>query len=336
MRIAVDYLRIINMIRSISIFVFTLGYIGMPCKARTDEVPPSMVSVFTTVNELWSTKEYSKVKKYIENLDKEYFDKGYVPVKLIKSAFYSYWGAQVEESISSLNELELSLKSDIHNVSPVFLELLASRKKKIASSLQAYERCGYSKEKRLEKMNPVNSTSYKPPVYWIDELLYFNAPEIYITAKGIMEAPSKENFNLDNKYIDLNEKQLLFYINSKECDSLTKKHIVCELIKRRAESKDERDLLKGLNEASSGYTYYQTVKALESGGDRYLPVIRKLLLHPSRYSDNKENYIWALVRMKATDKETLSILQKISVNSQDRSFVREYAKRALSYLNNLK
>lgn len=332
----VDYFGIIKMKRLFLIFAIVTGFSGLTSESKASELPPSMATIFTTVNELWSNKEYSKVKNYIEDLDGKFSGKGYVPVELIKSAFHSYWGAQVEISIRSLADLESSLYSDIYNVSPVFLELLTSRKNKISSSLRAYERCGYSKKYRLEKMNPVKSTSYKVPVYWIDELLYFNAPEIYVSPEGITEARAKEDFDLDGKFIGLSENQLLSHIQSNEYDFRTKKHIVFELVKRRMESKDERDLLKGLNEGASGYTYYQTVKALESDGGRYLPEIRKLLLNPPRFSDNKENFMWALVRMKATDKETLSLLQKISVNSQERPSVRHYAKRALEHLHDVK
>lgn len=328
-----DYSGRINVKVIIIQFCFHLFILSALCASEKNTCPPSMAEIFYNININWSKRNYKQVKKYVNSLGDEYDD--YVPVKLVVSSFYYYWGGQTEMAVSSLESLQHMLSKHIECASPIFMELLDAKINRYRSLLKIYKKLDQTKEYRAHFRDPLAKTRFKHSKYWMDELLYFNVPEVSINNTGAVTEFKNNKYQLGQKYLRLDEKQMLTFVNSAEIDTTAKKAVVNELIRRRVASTNDTELLKGLCEGASGYTYGQTVKMLRIERDRYTADLLRLLSSSSLCS-NKEYYIWALVRMRATDKETLSILQKISVSSQDRSSVREYAKKALTYLNNIK
>lgn len=316
------------------IFCLTMSVISLSCTAEKEQPPPSMATIFATVNDKWSKKNYRYVKRYIERLKVAYC--GYVPVKLIEMTEAYKFGGQVEKSIIKIEELSLCLDNNEFFVSPIFIDLLKSRKDRYASLANFYKQRGITKESRAKNENPLLMTSFQHSKKWGDEVLYFNAPEIFITTNGMVEVVPDDDFKLAKEALVMSEKEILLQVSLQKSCILTKKYLVKELVKRRAESDDVNEMLKGLTEGAMVYTYGETVKIMAKDGQRYIPSILMLLDGPSRYSDNKECYIWALMRMKATDERVLAALENISTGMKDRHPVKDYAKRTLEYLHGLK
>lgn len=298
--------------------------------AERNDIPPSAGIIQHTLEDNWSKKKYKQVKEYIDDLNATYC--GYVPAQITQIIESNKFGGQVELAIEQIDALRLSLQKHMRYVSPVFVDSLESRRARYSSLAKYYEQNNITKKSRAKNENPLLKSSFQHSKRWGDELLYFNTPEIFVTITGVIAVDSKDDYKLDEKYLNHSEHEILHQISSRECDILTKKYLVKEVVKRRAKSNDTSEVLKGLTEGAIGYTYGETVKTMAKDGDKYIPSILAMLDVSSRSANETKLWIWALVCMNKTDETVLNAINKIANNTRDQQSVRDYAKRALVFL----
>ena len=71
--------------------------------AVEDNNPPSSVTIYQTLDQLWGERKYGELAEYVHDLQNKWST--YVPVELTM-AIYSYqYGAQVEDAIERLKGL---------------------------------------------------------------------------------------------------------------------------------------------------------------------------------------------------------------------------------------
>lgn len=291
--------------------------------------PPSSATIYATLERLWNNREFVEVDAYVKTLTKSWSN--YVPVQLTLAIYSDHFGGQVEETVARLKMLREKLNADVMAVSPVFLEFLDSRILMYGKTQDFYQQHGVSRDDRLAKRNPLGESAFKHAKHWGEEMMYFNAPEVFLTEEGVVPAHSDESVTDDPGLKQQNAQQLLQSIGDDKTTMHTRKAMAKELIEKRAAKGDLKELFQGLDEANMVYTYRDTVEALAKVGRDAVPGVLESLNDPSGSNTDKKCAIWALVRIGVADPDVIQTLQTISLNT-DRADLAKYAQDALQYL----
>lgn len=291
--------------------------------------PPSSTTIFATLEQLWSNHKFVEVDAYVKTLEKSWSN--YVPVQLTLAIYSDHYGGQVEETVARFKTLREKLNADVMAVSPVFLEFLDSRIVMYGKTQEFYQQHGVSRDERLAKRNPLGKSTFKHAKHWGEEMMYFNAPEVFLTEQGIIPAHPGESVPDDTGLKQKNAQQLLQSISDDTTTMDARKAAARELVKKRAAKGDLKEVARGLDEANMVYTYRDTVEELAKVGRDAVPGVLDALNDPSGSNTDKKCAIWALVRIGVADPDVIQTLQTISENA-DRADLAKYAQDALHYL----
>ncbi|MBU0677963.1 MAG: hypothetical protein KJ626_07575 [Verrucomicrobia bacterium] len=296
-----------------------------------EENPPSSTAIYQTLEQLWSSRKFTELTEYVHELRSSW--DGYVPVELTLAIYSDQYGAQVEDAIDRLESLRERLGADVGAASPVFMELLDSRIIRYKKAQKFYLQQGISREQRLAERDPLKKTEFKHSKHWVgvDEMMYFNAPEVFLTEQGIIPAHPGESVTDDTGLKQKNAQQLLQSISDDQTTMDVRKAAARELVKKRATKGDLKEVAQGLDEANMVYTYRDTVEELAKVGREAVPGVLEALNAPSGSNTDKKCAIWALVRIGVADPDVIQTLQAISENA-DRADLAKYAQDALQYL----
>lgn len=292
--------------------------------------PPASITIYETLEDLWGNRKYAELSTYANEL-KSSWDT-YAPVQL-SLAIYSYkYGTQVEDAIGRLKALRDRLNADIVVSSPVFMELLDGRILRYEKAEKFYRENGITREVRMKQRNPLKKTAFKHSEHWggVDEMLYFNVPEVFLTEKGIAPANPVDEAISDSKLKNKDIQELLLFVGDDKVSMRMRKAAIKELILKRTEEGNLKQLVRGLDEASMVYTYRDTVEALVSVGHDAVSAILETLNDAVASNTDKRYAIWALIRVGVATPNVVQTLQTLAEGS-DRA-VADYAERALNYL----
>ncbi len=291
--------------------------------------PPSSATIYQTVEQFWSNHQYGQLAAYIDTLERSYSD--YVPVQIVR-AIYSYkYGAQVEDAIDRLRALRSRLQRDIAAASPVFMELLDSRILRYEKTKQFYIQQGISPGQRLTDRDPLKTTDFTHSEHWGDEMLFFNAPEVFLLEHGVAPVHPEEAATPDPKLKQKDTQELLQSVGDDKTTMPLRRATAKALVEKRASTGDLKELASGLDEANMVYTYRDTVEELAKVGRDAVPSVLEALNDPASSNTDKKCAIWALVRIGVADPSGIQTLQAISTNT-DRADLAKYAQDALQYL----
>ena len=312
------------------IILLCLLNINLACRVQVVEKhPPSSAVIFQTIEQLWSTRKFKKLDKYIKELEKSW--KGYVPAE-IALAIYSYqYGAQVEGAIERLETIRDGLQNDIILASPIFMSLLDGRILRYNDIKNFYFKNGISREERLKERHPFKKTKFKHAPHWGEEMLFFNAPEIFLTGEGhqatVKEITTIENFVLEQ----IPEKTLLMDMCNEQIAMPERKVFARELIHRQAATGGISNLVQSFYAAYSVYTYQDAVDELVKSGEEASPALLEYINSLMHGSERPKMAIWALVRIGIADDEVIQTLQSITTHTIYPDLA-QYARDALQYL----
>lgn len=301
------------------------------CAIAEEANPPSSATIYATLERLWSNREFVEADAYVKALKKTWSN--YVPVQLTLAIYSDHFGGQVEDAIDRLESIRERLGADVGAASPVFMDLLDSRIIRYKKAHKFYLQQGISREQRLAERDPLKRTEFKHSRHWVgvDEMLYFNAPEVFLTEQGVVPAHSDESVTDDPVLRQKNEQELLQSISDDKTPMHTRKAVAKELVEKRAAKSDPKELFQGLDEANMVYTYRDTVEELAKVGRDAVPGVLEALNDPAGSNIDKKCAIWALVRIGVADPAVIQTLQAMSSNT-DRADLAKYAQDALQYL----
>lgn len=310
--------------------LFLLLSVFLPLYVGAAEVnPPSSTSIYATLEQLWGNRKFVEVDAYVKTLEKSWSN--YVPVQLTLAIYSDHYGGQVEETVARFKALREELNSDVMVASPVFLEFLDSRILMYGKTQEFYLQHGVSRDERLDKRNPLVKSTFKHANHWGEEMMYFNAPEVFLTEQGIIPAHPDESVTDDVGLKQKNAQQLLQTISDEHTTMDTRKAAARELVKKRAAQGDIKEVARGLGEANMVYTYRDTVEELAKVGRKAVPSVLEVLNAPSGSNTDKKCAIWVLVRLGVADPDVVQTLQAISEKA-DLADLAKYAQDALQYL----
>ena len=314
------------------LIVFMLINLAVPlfASAMDTKTPPSSAIIYQTLEQLWSDREYDKLTSYIETLEHSFGE--YVPFQIAR-AMYSYkYGAQVEDAIDRLSALQSGLQANIATASPVFMELLDSRILRYQRTRMFYLQEGVSREKRLADRNPLAKTEFKHSEHWGEEMLFFNAPEVFLAGSGVKSAVITGR---DAILVQAIEKVPVETLQAEVGDDkkpmIERKVFAQELVLRRGTDGGVSNLVRSLRAGDSPYTYQYTVEELAKVGPTAIPALVEFINDPAHFSPDQKMAIWALVRIGVIDPTIIHTLQTISANTE-RLDLAKYAQDALRYL----
>ena len=295
-----------------------------------EENPPTSATIYQTLEQLWSGRQYDELKTYIEMLDRSWGD--YIPVQ-IAHAIYSYkYGAQVEDAIDRLNILRTRLQSNITIASPVFMELLDSRILRYEKTKMFYLQEGVSREKRLTDRDPLVKTEFKHSEHWGEEMLFFNAPEVFLSESGVRSAAITGRDETSVRAIEqIPGETLQGEVGDDQKSMPERKAFAQELVRRRGADGGVSNLVRSLRAGDNPYTYQDTVEELAKVGPTAIPALVEFINDPAHFPRDQKMAIWALVRIGVADPTVIQTLQTISANT-DRADLAKYAQDALQHL----
>ncbi|MGI6460137.1 MAG: hypothetical protein ACOX5J_08570 [Candidatus Hydrogenedentales bacterium] len=305
------------------------------CVSEAEERPPSAAAIYDTLDQLWGSRKFTEVTDYVQKLKSSWG--GYVPVELALATHSDKYGAQIEDSIERLTALRTRLQGEIAAASPVFMELLDATIRQQEYFRDFWIRQGFSREQRLAERDPLKMTDFtdfEDGKHWAvidEEMMYFNAPEVFLTEQGVRVAHPLEPATPDPKLKQMDTQQLLEYLGDYENSMIKRKACAQELVRRRAEAGPVSELVESLWGWDAGYTYQYTVEELVKIGPAVIPELIAYLDKDDFYRD-KEEGIWALVRIGVADPAVIQTLEAISSNANSWRDSVKYAQNALQYL----
>lgn len=292
---------------------------------------PSSAVIYQTLDRLWGERKYAELDEYVHALQRKW--SAYVPVELTM-AIYSYqYGAQVEDAVERLNSLREKLNSDIAAASPVFMELLDGRITRYERLKQFYLEQGISREQRLAERNPLKRSAFKHAKRWVgvDEMLYFNAPEVFLTEAGVRSSGKGPTTTAVPSLAQAPVNTLQSEIADDKKPMAERKAFAQEIVRRRGTEGGVSNLVQSLRAGDSPYTYQDTVEELVKAGATAIPALIEFINDPAHFPLDQKMGIWALVRIGVADPDVIRTLQDISENA-DRADLAKYAQEALQYL----
>lgn len=294
--------------------------------------PPSTATIYDTLERHWSEREFSEVDAYVKQLATSWSN--YVPVQLTLAIYSDQFGGQVEDAVDRLKALREKLNTDVTTASPMFMELLNSRIIRYEKTQNFYLRQDISREQRFAKANPLKKTDFKHSEHWsLDDMLYFNAPEVFLTEGSSIPAYPEGDKPPDFDVTQKDASELLELIGGDKMTMRTRKAAVKELIRIRETNGNSNELFQGLDEGSMGYTYHDTVEALVEIGVDAIPSIINVLTDPGKDLSASKYSIWALLRIGVYDEQVADALTSVINNPLALPDLVNYAKNAQIILN---
>lgn len=294
------------------------------------EFPPSSAEIYHTLDRLWRKGDFNVLDTYVIKLRKEWGH--YLPAQLALAKYYYKVEVDVDKAIETLNVVNASLTNHMIHVSPLFkgeLESLIRRYVETSSFRQGY---GDTKEICFKRLNPRTMDPKKRGKSWMDETLFFNTPELLLTSEGIRSvnpAPDSEPSLSGIKV--LQEDQLMTLIGGSYTPILDRKAAVHELVSRRLASGKTDDLLKGLYEHRSLYTYHATADQVVKKGAEAVPALLACLDTHKIFTDRRM-IIWPLIRIGDARPEVIQALEKVRDENPPSLRDSPYGKQAIEYL----
>lgn len=310
-------------------YLVLLGLLAPGFGLAADTQPPTSTSIYETLDDLWKQGRFDDLDSYVSELRSSWGD--YLPARLAHATYSFKCQVDVEKALLILEELRAVLDRDLVFASPIFMDLLDSRILRYRKTAQFRSDNGYTREKLLTTIDPRKMDPTKRSKDWGDEMLYFNAPEVFLTEDGVIPAQPEDATIHDAAVMQKDDQELLQFLGDDNATLHTRKSAVRKLVQKRVERGDLKQLARGLDEANMVYTYRDTVEELTSVGGDAVPVILEALNDPASSNTDKKGAIWALVRIGVVDPEVIQSLRSIAEGS-DRAGVAGYAERALKHL----
>ncbi len=305
---------------------------------EVEDRPPSAAAIYDTLDQLWGSRKFTEVTDYVQKLKSSW--EGYVPVELALATHSDKYGAQVEDSIERLTVLRTRLQGEIAAVSPVFMELLDGTIRQQEYFRDFWIRQGISREQRLAEADPLkitDFTDFEDGKHWAvfhEEMMYFNAPEVFLTEQGVRVAHPQEPATPDPKLKQMDTQQLLEYLGDYENSMIKRKACAQEMVCRRAEAGGPVSelVVSLLGGGDVVYTYQYSVEEFVKMGPAAIPGLIADINQPITTSSTERAAIWALVRIGVADPAVIQTLEAISSNGTPWRDTAKYAQNALQYL----
>ena len=302
----------------------------LPLLGIADErTPPSSAAIHQTLERLWGERQFDALDEYVTRLGQEW--NAYVPAQLAK-AIYSYNNdVDIEEAIKRLEEIRAALRMNIALASPLFMELLDSRILRYRSLARWYSEKGLTRDRLIKMYAPREMDPSKLSKHWGDEMLFFNAPEVFLTKQGVLPSAKGRAETAVSSLEHVPVTTLQGRVGDEKQPMTERKLFAQELVRRRVADGGVSNLVQSLRAGDSAYTYHDTVEELVKTGASAIPELVKFINDPAHLPYDQKMAIWALVRIGVADPDVIQTLRSISSNT-DRADLAKYAQDALQYL----
>ncbi len=291
--------------------------------------PPSSVVIYQTLDRLWGERKFDALDTYITRLEQNW--RAYVPAQLAR-AIYSYnCEVDIEDAIKRLDNVQMALQTNIALASPLFIELLGSRILRYRDLAHWYSKRGLTRDRLLKIYAPREMDPSKLSEHWGDEMLYFNAPEVFVAESGVRLSAIDRITAAYPMLEQVSWQTLQREVGNKKIPMLERKSFAQELVRRRLAEGGVSSLVQSLKEADSAYTYQDTVEEIVKAGPLAIPPLIEFITDPVRFPRDQKMAIWVLVRIGVADPSVMQTLQAISADT-DRADLAKYAQDALRYL----
>lgn len=315
---------------SVLILVVIIYWWSQRIPAVLNDAPPSSAQLYATLDSLWKNGDFNVLDAYVNKLETRW--EVYLPVQLALAKYYYNIELDIDKAIETLNAANASLTNDMIHVSPLFRTELESRMLRYVDLRDFLKTHGETKDSLFKRLNPRTMDPQKRGKTWMDETLFYNTPEILFTREGIRPVkPAPDSPHSLSNIKDMDEEQLMKIIGGSYTPTLNRKAAVNELVARRLASGKMDDLLKGLYEHRSLYTYHATADQVVKKGTEAIPSLLACL-DKNKILTDRRKIIWPLIRIGDARPEVIQALEKIRDENPPSLKDSPYAKQAIEYL----
>ncbi|MCL1922145.1 MAG: hypothetical protein FWG50_13920 [Kiritimatiellaeota bacterium] len=300
-------------LRKLPLLVY--AFVPFLVAAAEAERPPSAAAIHDTLQQLWGGKKYKATEAYVKDLQKKWPQ--YVPARLVQANYHNRFGSQIEDALDILTDIRRQLGQDKAwmLVSPVFIEEIDAEISRAELSSGSYLAHGPTKSERMEKRNPLRPTGFQHSREWAgdSEILYFEAPEVFLRDAGCVPAYPKEDKVRIPDLGKMDKEQIFALLCDENVDMRVKKGVVKAVVGDRAKRGAE-EVAKGLGDILADYTYHETVEALAKIGKTAVSGVLEALT-PESLTLREPSTIWALTRIGADSPEAIQFLEKMAADT---------------------
>ncbi|MBI4560216.1 MAG: hypothetical protein HY706_21705 [Candidatus Hydrogenedentes bacterium] len=302
-----------------------VGHVACELGQASEMATPSAPAVYEEICSVLSANDWDKFLGYVDRLEQDY--PGYVPTRLARIVAEYVDGDQSEVVIERLTQLQQELKPLLPLVSPRFEEQLQATIQRHEGLLQAFEAAGVTRDQRKARFS-VHRISIVDAGQDF-KFLFLLAPEIFLpVSEGQVDTwlakPGKHASTDGASWQKATE------VLKKPANALSRgeqRDAIAQLGYAGTEQALAAlcDLLVGPDDLAAS----RAAEAISGYGETGVPKLLDLLKRRDLLDSKKRPIIWALVRTGSTD---TAVLQAIRNQGASRFLLREYAERALSFL----
>jgi len=233
---------------------------------------------------MWGSANFAPLKTFVKGLGENYDN--YVPAQLARTDYVFIFESDVSEAIKGLERIQCASTNNLLLISPLFSELLNGKIGRLKDTKRFRDDHGYTKAMLKDKLDPRKAPKDKLPKKWIDNELFFNAPEVMVTNNLVVSVSPLKTAAPSPSLMAKTEKELKLIICGDNTPIIERKAAVRALVSQRR-AVGLQEVAKGLYEAELLYTYNDTADEVVRAGSAAVPVILGLLNDPAQRISQK-------------------------------------------------
>ncbi|MBI4557924.1 MAG: HEAT repeat domain-containing protein [Candidatus Hydrogenedentes bacterium] len=285
---------------------------------------PSACAVYERLGELWRSREFSVLDRYVDTLDREH--PGYVPATLARIVARYLDGARSEVVVVELTKLLNEVEPLMPLVSPDFVEAVKVKIKRHEKLIELLEPVGLSPDERLNRFSRKRMDTNSLDEHGF-EVLFLFAPEINLPVSlsdidKWLKKPQTE--------LQVNEDEFQRALKVLQQGADAPRQAERDAISTLGTMRNKEalgylcDLLVGTDDVRAAWAAEAVSSFGEDAVSSLLTILQEPALHPT-----KRRIIWALVRIHA---HRADVRQVVEQEGQKARLLREYVDQALRYL----
>jgi hypothetical protein len=292
---------------------------------------PTSGEIFDKAEEYWRVRKFSKLRVYIEDINKTY--PTYIPAIVASAIYAKRCDVDYVKSIEVQDYLIECMEKNYVYIPYILDELLEAklkREKKNLSSLNKYFIKNHiDQEKYLKKIASNNKRKGKT-FSLMYELLIFNIPNAFITTNEIVYLPLSDILKDNDVKIRESEKELMDIVFDYEGKMVKREKARNKLVMKRYQDGGVTNLFQGFSSKESTYMALATSQKLYLIDEESLPDIVEFL--NSKKDRYRDMVFWAIMMMQyngLSKEKTLEYVNQIDEYYFEKS---EYARRIREFL----
>jgi hypothetical protein len=293
---------------------------------------PTSGEIFDKADKYWQARKFSKLRVYIEDINKTYPD--YIPAIVASAVSESQSNIDYKESVKIFDGINDYVFNNYVYVSPIFVEFIENQLKTERHNLETFNKFlakgKISRAARMKRFAPENQESSPYYNHFDNEVNFFNIPNAFISTNEIIYLPLPKELQDNGIKIRESDNELRDIVFDYEGKMVKREKARNKLVMKRYQNGGITNLFQGFSSKESAYMSLATSQKLYLIGEESLPNIVVFL--NSKKVRECDMVLWAIMMMQyngLSKEKTLEYVNQIDDYYFEKS---EYARRVREFL----